>query len=603
MLALIAIIVLLSGAVHAWETIEGRVDDDFVERNGSSDFDEQMGYFKRNHNLTYLGNYELVGRMGVSHGFYYLDLGDLEPTVHVESLTVHAAAQVTEGKPLMDVFLVLGLHPEFIDPASLFGRLSTLESRPDVIYVGQISFEGSGEYTVSNESADISPWFERGPLDVWVVLRSTTADIYSLRVAAEEVYLSIECDASPPVVPALKGDTTGWLGKTTLELRWDEVADLPRAPNVGGVEYQVGVWRGVSTGEPASTLPWSASTDVTVTGLEDGAIYHFRVRARDAAGHVSEWSQPVSRTVDLTPPAPPPPMPPSPFTRGDAVRLAWPRSTDGDGVGNILYKVEWSTDATFAAGVQGLEWQDRTQADVSGLADGSTYHFRVTARDGLGNQASPSIVLTTTMDATAPRATAPDIESSSATVLLRGAVVETGSGVASVEVSWDGGQWEHAAFGGDSWVLVRADASEGTTGYRVRATDEAGNEGPVASGNVTVSLGAGGGGDGDGDDGGGGALPWVALVVAVVALVASLLPRGRPGTPAPMEPGPRVGTPSDIRPRAEGPTGLSPQPDPPGSEARAGTPFGSQPPGEGPAGLSPQPDPPGKAANGRPPLG
>lgn len=94
-----------------------------------------------------------------------------------------------------------------------------------------------------------------------------------------------EPDTEAPSTPT--GLTAGDPTSTSVPLSWQAAAD-----NTGVTGYDV--FQGSSTTPVAST----ASTSVSVGGLQPATTYTFRVRAHDEAGNVSGMSAPVSATTD-----------------------------------------------------------------------------------------------------------------------------------------------------------------------------------------------------------------------------------------------------------------------------------------------------------------
>jgi hypothetical protein len=130
---------------------------------------------------------------------------------------------------------------------------------------------------------------------------------------------------------------------------------------------------------------------------------------------------------------------------------------------------------------------------LSYLSPGTAYHYRVKSRDAAGNLAvSPDTVLTTLpgSDITAPAVaiTAPNsgavLTFSPATI--SGTASDAESGVASVRLRLNGGSW-FAAVGQVSWSSAAA-LSPGNNLIEAQSLDSAGNQSPIASVSVTLSV-------------------------------------------------------------------------------------------------------------------
>jgi hypothetical protein len=70
--------------------------------------------------------------------------------------------------------------------------------------------------------------------------------------------------------------------------------------------------------------------------------------------------------------------------------------------GGVEYILMWATDEAFNDGVGQTGWLAGTSSDVTDLADGQMYYFRVQARDALAQASAWGDVAATIMDASAP---------------------------------------------------------------------------------------------------------------------------------------------------------------------------------------------------------
>jgi fibronectin type 3 domain-containing protein len=133
---------------------------------------------------------------------------------------------------------------------------------------------------------------------------------------------------------------------------------------------------GTSTGSyPTTFATGFVGTTITVTGLTNGTTYYFMVTAVNAAGSLNATAE-VSAA-----PNGPQAFSISTATEGNTqVALAWGAST-----GAVTYNVSYGTSSgsyptTFATGVVG------TTSTVTGLTNGTTYYFMVTAVNAAGTQ-------------------------------------------------------------------------------------------------------------------------------------------------------------------------------------------------------------------------
>ncbi|HTB79777.1 MAG TPA: fibronectin type III domain-containing protein [Opitutaceae bacterium] len=187
-------------------------------------------------------------------------------------------------------------------------------------------------------------------------------------------------DTSPPTAPT--GLAASNVTMTSLTLTWTASTD-----DVGVTVYDI-----YSNGVPAGS---SALTSFNLVGLSPNTTYSLTVKARDAAGNVSDASAPLSVTTLADTQAPSVPtglaasnLGPTSFT------LGWTVSTDNVGVaGYDIYNngvlVGSSTTNTF---------------NVTGLTVSTTYALTVQARDAAGNisAASAPLAVIPVLDTQAP---------------------------------------------------------------------------------------------------------------------------------------------------------------------------------------------------------
>ena len=128
----------------------------------------------------------------------------------------------------------------------------------------------------------------------------------------------------------------------------------------------------------------STSTTFSNTGLTASTSYSYRVRATDAAGNLSTYSN----TASATTPAPDtqPPTAPSGLTATAAsssqINLAWTASTDNVGVtGYLVERCQGAGCTSFAQ----IGTSTSTTFSDTGLTASTSYSYRVRATDAAGN--------------------------------------------------------------------------------------------------------------------------------------------------------------------------------------------------------------------------
>jgi chitodextrinase len=193
--------------------------------------------------------------------------------------------------------------------------------------------------------------------------------------------------------PSTPGGVTAQAGSaTSVHVMWEQATD-----NKAVTGYEVS-----QQGKPVKTVPGTKHM-ADIDRLNPKTAYSFTVRARDAAGNLSE----PSAAVPVTTPAPtpddrkPPSRPVKLRGRVDgsgAVTLFWGRA--GDDVGVTSYDI-YQEDSRIHS-VRGTQ----TTARVTRLQPGTVYTFTVRARDAAENSSpdSNAVDLTT---ASAPGDDAP----------------------------------------------------------------------------------------------------------------------------------------------------------------------------------------------------
>ncbi len=158
---------------------------------------------------------------------------------------------------------------------------------------------------------------------------------------------------------------------------------------------------------------------------------------------------------------------------------------DPGGSGIDYYDVEYSV-----AGGNWIRWlyhTRQTSADFAGGANGTTYLFRARGVDKAGNVQpwSSTAQASTTVDSIPPTATVNPLPAVTLTPLFlltwSGSDNTGGSGIVSYDIQYqeNGGPWQNGIMGTTDTSIEVTGAQNGSTyGFRVRATDAAGNVQP-----------------------------------------------------------------------------------------------------------------------------
>lgn len=311
-----------------------------------------------------------------------------------------------------------------------------------------------------------------------VVTGLTNGVEYHFRVTAknaagDSLPSAIEGPFKPRTTPSQPGVVTGTASDTKVALSW-------AAPsNNGGAEitdYIVEYTSDNGVTTPVFTDGTRATTGALVTGLTNGTAYKFRVKAVNEAsilgGTATNWSAAITPyTTPGTPSAP------SGTAGNEQVLLTWTAPENG-GSAITSYKVDYS--ANDWATSDSVTTSSAPSHTVTGLQNGYSYKFRVTAQNaaGPGSASDDSQAVTPRTVPTEPAA--PTAEARNASALVSwSAPSDGGSAITDYEVQFSFNN-------GSAWTTfsdsVSTDNSTTVTGltngtkyvFRVRAINAAG---------------------------------------------------------------------------------------------------------------------------------
>lgn len=144
------------------------------------------------------------------------------------------------------------------------------------------------------------------------------------------------------------------------------------------------------------------STSEALTGLPKGTTLYAIVDAQGAGDHWGPWSAAYSFTTGKTVPGTVT-GPTLGSVTDTGMVLSWTAPADNGGEG-VTYKVDRATNNTFSAGLVSTTGISATSLNVSGLASGTTYYFRVKATNSVGDSASWSTTVSATTVVNGPSA-------------------------------------------------------------------------------------------------------------------------------------------------------------------------------------------------------
>ena len=313
--------------------------------------------------------------------------------------------------------------------------------------------------------------------------------VYNKALSATE----IQGDMSTGILPTA-GDTTppsdptgllaaGQAGQVTLT--WTASSD-----NVGVSGYRVERCQG-SACTSFSQVGAPSAAGYTDVGLAPSTTYRYQVRAVDAAGNLSGYSNIATATTsaasDTTPPSVPTGVTAT-ATSATQVDVGWTAATDDVGVTG--YRVERCQGAGCSTFVQVGTPTGTTFTDP-GLTGSTTYRYRVRAVDAAGNLGAYSSIATATTPAP-PDTTAPSAPTGLTPTAISSTRIDLSWTAATDNVAVTGYRVERCQGAGcTSWAQVGTPTttSFSNTGltasttyrFRVRAVDAAGNLGAYSA--------------------------------------------------------------------------------------------------------------------------
>ena len=194
---------------------------------------------------------------------------------------------------------------------------------------------------------------------------------------------------------------TAQRGNAEVSLSWSSPPSASGAPASGYNVYE----STVPGHEPSTPINGSSpvtSTSYAVTGLANGTKYYFEVTALNSAGE----GAPSNEASAVPAAAPAAPTSVSAVAGNAEVSLSWVRPPSNGGTAVTTYNVYQST----SAGAQGAQVAQvaGTAYTATGLRNGGTYYFEITAVSSVG-EGAPSVQVTATPVAPVPTtsATAP----------------------------------------------------------------------------------------------------------------------------------------------------------------------------------------------------
>jgi chitodextrinase len=203
-------------------------------------------------------------------------------------------------------------------------------------------------------------------------------------------------DTSPPTSPTTLAATSP--NQSSISVSWTASTD-----NIGVTAYRVERCQGTGCSNFAQVGTPTASPFVD-SGLTANTFYNYHVRATDAAGNLSGWSNVVGATTqspDTQAPTAPSNLQTS-VVSSSSIDLTWTASTDNVGVTG--YKVERCSGSGCTNFTQIATPTSDSYSDT-GLSASTLYRYQVRAVDGAGNNSGYSNISSATTPVAPPSPT------------------------------------------------------------------------------------------------------------------------------------------------------------------------------------------------------
>jgi hypothetical protein len=254
-----------------------------------------------------------------------------------------------------------------------------VDIKPNTTYVASY-FAPRGHYSVT--SGGLASAVDHPPLHALAntaspngIFSYTDSGTFPSRTFGASDY-GVDVLFQPAAAPGQATAVAATAGRASANVTWS-------APSSGGpvTSYKVTPYIG-STPQPAKTITGSPpQTSTTITGLDAGTAYTFTVRAANPSGSGPE-SAPSNAITPLAAVVPSAPTGASAQADSKSAVVGWTPPGDDGGSPVTGYTVTPYVGTTAQAPVQA--GASATSARVSGLTNGTSYTFRVTATNAVG---------------------------------------------------------------------------------------------------------------------------------------------------------------------------------------------------------------------------
>ena len=385
---------------------------------------------------------------------------------------------------IIDAVLNITLDATTVENSGIVNATFTFDSAVTGFTAGDVVVTfGATKGTLTNQGNNVYTMPITAP--------STGSGTITVRVAVDRVSPGNNADSATfayteptastaPGAPTSLGATAQTSG-TSMALAWTVPSDD------GGesiTDYDVSSDDGVTWASTGSTF-----TAYTLTGLDKGTEYIFRVRAVNSVGNGTA-STSVTETTATTRPGAPTSL--SASVTSTTADLSWTAPTDDGGSPITEYQYRFTTGTTA-----GGTWTDTnstaTSVTISSLTADTEYTFQVRTVTTVGSsQSNPSVTETTLSAAStvpgAPTSLTPTAQTGGTSMALAWTVpTDTGStAISDYDVSSDdGATWVSTGSTFTAYTVTGLDKGTEYT-FRVRAVNSVGNG--TASASVTETT-------------------------------------------------------------------------------------------------------------------
>ena len=385
---------------------------------------------------------------------------------------------------IIDAVLNITLDATTVENSGIVNATFTFDSAVTGFTAGDVVVTfGATKGTLTNQGNNVYTMPITAP--------STGSGTITVRVAVDRVSPGNNADSATfayteptastaPGAPTSLGATAQTSG-TSMALAWTVPSDD------GGesiTDYDVSSDDGVTWASTGSTF-----TAYTLTGLDKGTEYTFRVRAVNSVGNGTA-STSVTETTATTRPGAPTSL--SASVTSTTADLSWTAPTDDGGSPITEYQYRFTTGTTA-----GGTWTDTnstaTSVTISSLTADTEYTFQVRTVTTVGSsQSNPSVTETTLSAAStvpgAPTSLTPTAQTGGTSMALAWTVpTDTGStAISDYDVSSDdGATWVSTGSTFTAYTVTGLDKGTEYT-FRVRAVNSVGNG--TASASVTETT-------------------------------------------------------------------------------------------------------------------